>query len=51
MTSAQTPEEKREAAVFFPSALASEQRLQNWAAAALAGAAPEGAAAFPFMRP
>lgn len=51
MTSAQTPEEKRGAAACFPSALASQQRLQNWAAAALAGADPAGAAAFPSMRP
>ena len=40
------PEEKTEVTVFFPSALASEQRLKNWAAAALSSEATNEATAY-----
>lgn len=51
MTFAQTfssffPEEKAEVTVFVPSALASEQRLKNWAAATLSSEATNEAMTF-----
>lgn len=55
MTFAQTfssffPEEKTEVIVFFLSALASEQRLKNWAAADLSSEATHEATAFQLER-